>query len=186
MVGELPPFDQDDEGDYEYEGLSALDHAYATDVSDDDTDLDVFSESYVFAADSDSQEVDNTAHPSESGVLDSVDGLDVPLFGVTNPPGTVTVTAYMDGRVQQIELSPKVINMTETDLADEILVIAGLAAEDARSAQYSVMLEGMREQGHDDFATRDFLTRELRLPTPDQADSARAEVFSTRYGAEHG
>ena len=94
----------------------------------------------------------------------------MPLFTVTNPPGTVTVTTFMDGRVKQIDLSPKVTNMTEEDLADEIVVIAGLATQDARSAQYAFMLEGMREQGHDDVATRDFLARDLDLPTPEQAE----------------
>ena len=35
------------------------------------------------------------------------DELPVPVFTVTNPPGTVTVTTFMDGRVKQIDLSPK-------------------------------------------------------------------------------
>ncbi|WP_019972720.1 hypothetical protein [Mycobacterium sp. 141] len=117
---------------------------------------------------------------------DDESDLDMPIFGVTNPPGTVTVTAYMDGRVQQIDLSPKAVNMTESELVEEILVIADLATQDARSAQYSLMLEGMREQGHDDFATRDFLTRDLNLPTPEQSDAARAQIFATRYGGENG
>ena len=99
-------------------------------------------------------------------------------FTVTNPPGTVTVTTFMDGRVQQIDLSPKATTMTETDLADEIVVIAGLATQDARSAQYAFMLEGMREQGHDDAATRDFLTRDLDLPSPEQADGRRRRTSS--------
>ena len=64
--------------------------------------------------------------------------------------------------------------MTETDLAEEIVVIAGLATQDARSAQYAFMLDGMREQGHDDVGTRDFLSRDLDLPTPEQAGPARA------------
>ncbi len=92
----------------------------------------------------------------------------MPVFTVANPPGTVTVTAFMDGRVKQIDLSPKATDMTETDLADEIVVIAGLATQDAKSAQYAFMLEGMREQGHDDVATRDFLARDLDLPTPER------------------
>jgi hypothetical protein len=108
-----------------------------------------------------------------------------PLFSVTNPPGTVTVTTFMDGRVNHIELSPKVTDMTETDLATEIVLIAGLATQDAKSAQYAFMLEGMREQGHDDAATRDFLTRDLDLPTPEQAQAARAELFATRYVGDH-
>jgi len=46
------------------------------------------------------------------------------------------------------------------------------------------MLEGMREQGHDDAATRDFLTRDLDLPSPEDARAARAQVFATRYGGD--
>lgn len=123
--------------------------------------------------------VDYTTQPAED------DELPVPVFAVTNPPGTVTVTAFLDGRVKQIDLSPKVTEMTEADLADEIVVIAGLATADARSAQYAFMLEGMRQQGHDDVTTRDFLARDLDLPTPDEAKAARAQTFSTRYAGGH-
>ena len=118
---------------------------------------------------------DYTTQPAED------DEIPVPVFAVTNPPGTVTVTAFLDGRVKQIDLSAKVTEMTEADLADEIVVIAGLATAEARSAQYAYMLEGMRQQGHDDVTTRDFLARDLDLPTPDEAKAARAQMFSTRY-----
>lgn len=161
-MGESPPYDRDYEDD-DQDILSAIDFAYPDQQPDDET------------------------APSVLDALDvEGDEPDVPIFSVTNPPGTVTVTAYMDGRVQQIDLSPKAINMTESDLVDEILVIAELATQDARSAQYSFMLEGMREQGHDDFATRDFLARDLNLPTPEQSDAARAQIFATRYGGENG
>ncbi|WP_293241107.1 YbaB/EbfC family DNA-binding protein [Mycolicibacterium sp.] len=117
------------------------------------------------------------------------DGLSVepeePTFTVTNPPGTVTVSAFMDGRVRQVELAQKVATMTETDLADEIVVIARMATQDARAAQYAYMLDGMRRQGHDDAATRDFLSRELDLPSPEDASAARAQVFAMRYAGEH-
>jgi hypothetical protein len=39
----------------------------------------------------------------------------------------------------------------------------------------------MRQQGHDDVATRDFLARDLELPSPEEAKAARAQLFSTRY-----
>ena len=68
--------------------------------------------------------------------------------------------------------------MTETDLADEIVVIAGLATQDAKSAQYAFMLEGMREQGHDDVATRDFLARDLDLPTPERGQGGAGAASS--------
>jgi hypothetical protein len=158
-VGETPPHDSDDERD----DLAALDFSVA-ESEPPQSDLDALA--------------DYTSEPED-------DELAAPVFTVTNPPGTVTVTAFLDGRVKQIDLSPKATNMTETDLADEIVVIAGLATANARSAQYAHMLEGMRQQGHDDVATRDFLARDLDLPTPDEAKAARAQVFSTRYAGGH-
>jgi hypothetical protein len=160
MVAEAPPHDSDDERD----DLVALDFSVA-ESGQVESDLDALG--------------DYAEDPAED------DDLPVPVFAVTNPPGTVTVTAFLDGRVKQVDLSPKVTEMTETDLADEIVVIAGLATADARSAQYAYMLEGMRRQGHDDVATRDFLARDLDLPTPDEAKAARAQLFSTRYAGGH-
>jgi hypothetical protein len=153
-VDDTPPHGSDDERD----DLAALDFS-VPDSETNESDLDALS-GYVVTED---------------------DELPVPVFSVTNPPGTVTVTTFFDGRVKQIELSPKVADMTETDLADEIVVIAGLATQDAQSAQYAYMLEGMRQQGHDEVATREFLTRDLDLPTPEAAEAARAQIFSTRY-----
>ena len=53
------------------------------------------------------------------------------LFTITNPPGTVSATAALDGRIQQIELSPKVTAMTESQVAEEVTVLAGLARQRA-------------------------------------------------------
>ena len=160
MVGDVPPHHSDDERD----DLAALDFSI-TEGEQVESDLDALG--------------DYAEEPTED------DELPVPVFAVTNPSGTVTVTAFLDGRVKQIDLSPKVTDMTEADLADEIVLIAGLATQDARSAQYAYMLEGMRQQGHDDVATRDFLARDLDLPTPDEAKAARAELFSTSYAGGH-
>jgi len=110
---------------------------------------------------------------------------EMPLFTVTNPPGTVTVTTYMDGRVHRVDLSSAATRMAESALSEEIVLIAGLATQDARSAQYTFLLDGMREQGNDNAATRDFLKRDLDLPTPEQARAARAELFTTRYTEDH-
>ncbi|BDX29531.1 hypothetical protein TUM20985_00780 [Mycobacterium antarcticum] len=123
--------------------------------------------------------VDDSTAPHDAPEIDSV------TFTVTNPPATVTVSAFMDGRVRRIDLAPQVIAMTETDLADEIVVIAGLATSDARAAQYVHVLDGMRRQGHDEAATRDFLTRDLDLPSPEEASAARAQVFAMRYAGDH-
>jgi hypothetical protein len=108
----------------------------------------------------------------------------VPVFTVTNPPGTVTVSAYMDGRVQDVELSARAATLTESSLAEEIVVVAGLATQSARAAQYAFMLDGMKQHGHDSVATRDFLERDLQLPSPEQATAAKAAVFADRYTGE--
>jgi hypothetical protein len=162
MVDDAPPH-KPDEGDHD--NLAALDFTAPQDTSEK-SDLDALGDYRT------PDEAENAALP-------------VPLFTLTNPPGTVTVTTFMDGRVHQIDLSPKATTMTETHLAEEIVVIAGLATQDARSAQYAFMLEGMRQQGHDNVVTRDFLARDLDLPSPEKAEAARAKVFATRYAGGH-
>lgn len=169
-MDDTSPYD-DEEDDYDV--LSALDFSAP---EDDASDLAAF-DGYLVEEPVDAGPLPGSEEPDE--------GVPLPVFAVTNPPGTVTVTTFMDGRVHRIDLSPKASTMTETNLADEILVIARLATQDARSAQYAFMLEGMREQGHDDFATRDFLSRDLDLPSPEQAAAARASIFSTRYTGDN-
>ncbi|MGE2835377.1 hypothetical protein [Mycobacterium sp. SMC-4] len=170
-----PPAGAPDDG--ERDDLAALDFS-AAGGAEGETDLGVILDAYTAPEIDDVDPVftiDDDRGPGEDPM---------PTFTVTNPPGTVTVTTFMDGRVHHIDLSPKVVSMTEMGLAEEIVVIAGLATQDARSAQYTFMLEGMQEQGHDNAATRDFLSRDLDLPTPEQAQAARAELFATRYTGE--
>lgn len=182
MVG-TPSFDDDDYPhpggtEDDYDELAALTFGTA-EPEPEDSVFDAFS---AF-----SPEGSHQATPTPpSGADDTVDAeTDVELFSVTNPPGTVSVTALMDGRVHRIELAPKAVAATEAQLADEIVVIAGLATAQARSAQFTYMLEGMRREGQDDVVTRDFLKRDLDLPSPEEADAAQAHVFATRYAGEH-
>ncbi|MBI3227737.1 MAG: YbaB/EbfC family DNA-binding protein [Mycolicibacterium cosmeticum] len=161
MVG-TPSFDDDD---YPHPGGTEDDFA-------EDSVFDAFDAFLVAPADAGSDAADSEDIEGE-------------LFSVTNPPGTVTVTALLDGRVHRIELAPTAASSTEEQLADEIVVIAGLATAQARSAQFSSMLEGMRREGQDDVVTRDFLKRDLDLPSPEEADAAQARVFATRYAGEH-
>lgn len=153
------------------------------DERDDLAALDFFVDAHDEAGESVLDALDPS--PIDENPADLESGSAAELFTVTNPPGTVTVSAYMDGRIHRIDLSAKAGSMPESELAAEVVVIAGLAAQDARAAQYAVMLEGLREQGHDDAATRDFLTRDLDLPTPEQAQQERARVFATRYAGDH-
>nr|WP_090346731.1 secretion protein EspD [Mycolicibacterium malmesburyense]CRL79330.1 ESX-1 secretion-associated protein EspH [Mycolicibacterium malmesburyense] len=158
MVDERSSRDADDEHD----DMAALDFGSA---AAEDSVLDMLD---VYA-------------PAESDNVDPPDS----IVTVTNPPGTVTVSAFLDGRISRIELSGEAGELTEADLADEVVVVAGLATHQAKSTQYASMLAGMREQGHDDAATRDFLTRDLGLPSPEQASIERTRVFATRYAGGH-
>ena len=122
------------------------------------------------------------------GVIDAEPANDDPAeitFTVTNPAGSVSVSVLTDGSVRRVALTGRVTTMTESDLAEEILLIAGLATQDARAAQYAYMLDGMRQQGHDEVATRDFLSRDLDLPSPEDASAARARLFALRYAGDH-
>jgi hypothetical protein len=179
VVDSAPDAADDGRGD----DLAALDFGVG-EPAEAETDLGVILGGYGGTGTSD----DAAEHTADllDGPAGEVAGYDeAPTFTVTNPPGTVTVTTYLDGRVAQVELSPRAAAMGERGLAEEIVVIAGLATQDARSAQYSLMVDGMREQGHDDVATRDFLSRDLDLPTPEQARAARAALFTNRYAGDH-
>jgi hypothetical protein len=181
-VDDYPPRDDDDDDDDD-DDLAALTF-YAPEQSDA-SDVDALEEyAPVYDETADDAAEDGYFGADDAPALDD-DQPAVPLFTVTNPPGTVTVTTFMDGRVHEIDLSPKVTTLTESQLAEEIVVIARLATQDARAAQFSFMLEGMNQQGHDEVATRDFLARDLDLPSPEQATAMRAEVFAHRYASDH-
>ena len=108
-----------------------------------------------------------------------------PLFTVTNPAGTVAVTAYLNGSVQRVDLAPNVTELTERELAEEIRVIADLAGLKARSVMHAFLVEGMRRTGYDTAGLSAGLTRDMDMPTPEQAAKATAQVFATRYGGEN-
>lgn len=167
------PEDDDDSG-----GLSAFDH-FSDGHGEESSGLDAFD---AFARPPEAHE------SSGRGLADDPTpergGPALPVVTVTNPPGTVSVSTYLDGRIEQVHLAGA-IRSTESQLADEILVIADLARQKARSAQHATMLEEMRALGHDNASTRDFLTRELHLPSPEQVTAATAELFAIRYAGQH-
>ena len=103
------------------------------------------------------------------------------LFTATNPPGTVSATAVMDGRTVRIDLSQQVTDMTETQLAQEITIIAGLAQRQAQAAQHAMAANVMQRLGHDGASTESYLERELGLPSPQTVLSERAQLFAARY-----
>jgi hypothetical protein len=104
---------------------------------------------------------------------------------VTNPPGTVSVTVLIDGSPRSVELAPRAASdMTESELAKEILLISRLARQNAQAGQHllvSAILEGM---GHDPVATRSSLEHDLKLPSVETALTDKAQIFATRYTAD--
>jgi hypothetical protein len=151
------------------------------DDSDEGSVLDAF-DMYVHAEVADANDARGAREPSVDNADDQILTL---LFTATNPPETVSVAVLLDGRVLRVELAPQVTSMTESELADEISVIAGLARQQARAAQHALVVESMLTLGHDRVATRGFLEHELGLPSPDTVTSERAQLFAARYTSEY-
>ena len=150
-------------------GLADLDEYAPAEIADAATVEDII----------DSQTGDDDEHAE--------DDAPVPMFTVTNPPGTVSVSSPMDGRIQQIALAPSVTAMTESQLAEEIRVIAELARRKGLAGQHTFMTNMLySEQHHNGADVRALLEQGLELPSPQQADEAQADVFASRYSEHHG
>jgi hypothetical protein len=166
----------------------ALDFS-AADDSGVESAVDALSEFAPPEPEENGSELDAISSVTEDTEEEEEDGMQ--LFTVTNPPETVSVSAAMDGRTQRIELSPKATSMTESELSDEILVLADLARQKGLAGQHTFLLENasqpetlqiLEEIGFDGpDVIRDFMENSVHLPTPEQANAAQAEVFATRY-----
>lgn len=110
----------------------------------------------------------------------SVDGADLKpgaFFTVANPPGTVSATAALGGRLQQIDVHD-VSRFDEAQLADEIVALCTLAKEKAQAAQHEVIVELMRRFGHDRAGMAAFLTHSIGLPSFEAASLKPAAAFA--------
>jgi hypothetical protein len=106
------------------------------------------------------------------------------FFTVTNPPGTVSATALLDGRPIQVTLAPQVCNMTESQLAEEISLITRLASQNARAGQHLLVSGMMQQMGEDPLTARSYVEHELGLPTAETVLADKAQIFATRYAHE--
>lgn len=180
---------ESDDGDLESD---ALDFSADEEIEDESDVEALYEYSPAEAEEEAGAELDAIASATE--VVDEGDKDDedeIGLFTVTNPPETVSVSSIIDGRTQRVRLSPKVSSMTEAELAEEILVLAGLAKQKGLAGQHNFLLENdalqenMREMGLDDNDfLHDMIDNVMHLPTQEEADAAQAEVFSTRYTAD--
>jgi len=107
-----------------------------------------------------------------------------PLFTVINPPETVSVTALIDGSPHEVDMLAEVANMTESELAQEILVLADLARQKGLAGQYAYLSKNMGLLGADDGPLRGYLEGFMGLSSPEKAAAAQAEVFATRYRSD--
>ncbi|WP_102144927.1 secretion protein EspD [Mycobacterium hubeiense] len=144
------------------------------------------------------EEDDDLADGDEGSVLDAFeifmpadefddadDAILPPQYTLANPQRTVSVTVSLDGRVVGVELSQQVDSMTESQLAEEITVIARLAQQQARATQHALIALFMSELGNDSVMTRGFLEHEVSLPSPETANVELARVFAIRYSDDY-
>lgn len=168
--------------DYDSDDLSALDFSGGAAVEGSSLDaLDDYAPSIE-------SEDEGTDLDALAGLTEQEEEPELALFTVTNPQGSVSVTALMDGRIQQVTVTDKASSMSESGLAEEIFVIADLARQKARAAQHTFMVENMSEMTGDsdqqNAMLHEFVGMTLNLPTPEEAAAREAEVFATRYNVD--
>lgn len=156
-------------------GLSAFDIYDYGDSHDADGDDGLAALDYQY---SDAQYADATSDEEEADP--DTETADIPdmTFSSANASCTVTVTALLNGCVQQVDLSPQTSAMTESELAAEILAVADVAAAKAQSAQYELVSGLLRIQGQDADSIREVVHQRMSLPTPDEAVAAEANLVS--------
>ena len=113
------------------------------------------------------------------------------FFTVSNPPGTVSVSALIDGGTHRIDLSATVTTMTESELAGEVIFLAELARQKGLAGQHAYLSENvdlsqvdgiMNDLRLDSTAVlRDFMETGMEMRSPEQTEAARTEMFASRY-----
>lgn len=126
------------------------------------------------------QPEDNSAAETPTPDADD-DAVLAVYFTVTNPPGTVSVSAMASGQPAHIDLSPRVVDMTESQLAEEILVIASLATQQALAGQNLILSSVLERLGADRNTIRNHLEHDAGLPSAQAVLAEKAQIFATRY-----
>ena len=176
-------------------GLDALD--FDTPQSDDDaSELDALPDHSVYDSDDgtgldavddftsadvdDEREDDFGAVEADAAVSDE----EVPVIQVINPPGTVSVTAFLGGSIAHVDLDPKATGLTESQLAEEIRFVAGVAATKATAAVHVGVVNMLVEQGMELRDARDFVETNMPFATPEQATEADLALIARHADQE--
>lgn len=158
-------------------------------VAGDDRSLD---DLYVPSGDA---AVDDTSAPPQETPAENVAEGNIepgrsamPMFSITNPAGTVTATASITGSLHRIDLagSRSATATTESELAQEILLVGRLAVQKARSELFTYLVDQTAQAGQDPVLAGRFLRDDVGLPTPGEAAAAQAEAFGADYLESHG
>ncbi|ORV27401.1 hypothetical protein K1X22_09775 [Mycolicibacterium farcinogenes] len=161
-------------------GLDALPDYVAAD-EDHDAGLDAVHD----YADHGAAEFENDGFGAINDEAKPDDQERIPVVQAINPPGTVTVTAYLNGSVAQVDLDPKVTMLTEAQLADEVRFVAGVAAKRATAVMHIGVVNMLVEQGMDFRDAQDFVATNLPYATPEQAGEAELALIA-RHSSQAG
>ncbi|MBP3085812.1 hypothetical protein [Mycolicibacterium fortuitum] len=180
----MAPYGSNDWDDTDDSGLDALD--FGAPPFDDDSGLDALPDhhgSQVFdygggfdaANDFFDHEPEEPAVNSFGAIYDEAESEEteqLPVVQAVNLPGTVTVSAYLNGSIAHVYLDPKATTLTEAQLADEICFVAGVAAKRATAVLHGDAVNMLVEHGMDVREARYFVETNMPYATPEQAGDA--------------
>lgn len=152
--------------------LDALSEYSPVDSGYDHTELDVVPDHTTVTSDDDFDDFDDFGGPEES------DEEIIPVIEATNPPGTVTCTVFLTGSPSHVTLDPKVTALTESQLGEEIKVVADVASKKASALMHIGVVEMLVEQGMDFREARDFVETNVPFTTPQQAGEAELALIA--------
>ncbi len=157
-------------------------HSSATSDEYGDVMLDAVGDNTEFqAADSEADDFDML----DTGATTGTDGEELaPVVHTINPPGTVSVTAYLNGSVAHVDLDPRATALTEAQLADEVRFVAAVAAAKATAIVHVNVVDMMVEQGVSLGEARNFVTTNMPFATPQQAADAELALIARHSDQE--
>lgn len=191
----MAPYDSNDWDDTDDDSvLDALD--FGTPVFDDDSGLGALPDHYAGQDFDDDGGLDAAAgyldHAFEEAEVDGFSAINdetepeeeeqLPVVQAINPPGTVAVSAYLNGSIAKVDLDPKVATLTEAQLADEICFVAGVAAKRATAVLHGEAVDMLVEHGMDFREARYFVETNMPYATPEQAGDAEHALVTRHFG----
>lgn len=105
-------------------------------------------------------------------------------FTVYNPVGSVGVSCNGRGEICALMLDDDALAAGDVGLAEEIVMLAGLARAKYRTEFRLYELEMLAAEGRNPNRMDQFYRRVLKMPTPEEYREMESREFTTRYAAE--